>query len=79
LTAISPKAAILPVPSIISPDLRTKSASMGSAARSRRVIKGRIMGKSLKIRDKGKGIEGVYRSKQDVQTIKHEDYSGYSA
>jgi hypothetical protein len=37
------------------------------------------MEKSLKIRDKGKGIEGVYRSKQDVQTIKHEDYSGYSA
>jgi len=37
------------------------------------------MEKSLKIRDKGKGIEGVYRSKLDVQTIKHEDYSGYSA
>jgi hypothetical protein len=62
LTAISPKAAIFPVPSIISPDLRTKSASMGSAARRRRAIKGRIMGKSLKIRDKSKGVEGFYLS-----------------
>jgi hypothetical protein len=77
LTAISPNTAIFPVPSRIRPPLRTKSASRGSAAKKRKAKRGRSIGKSLKPRGKQGEVEEVYLSKQGVETIKHEDYSGY--
>jgi hypothetical protein len=64
----------LPVPSNTSPPLRIKSASKGSAAKKRKAKRGRSIGKSLKPRKKQDKFDGVYRSKQGVQTIKHEDY-----
>jgi hypothetical protein len=52
LIAISPKTAILPVPSKTSPPLRIKSASRGAAAKNRKAKRGRSIEKSLKPREK---------------------------